>query len=153
MERSERGSTLIEFGLVIIVLLMFIFGIIDMGRFLFAYHWVANTAREATRFAIVRGANCSSSQGNGIYGECPAQITQFVQDSAAANSIPQQNLIITPVYNPNPTRACLQSSDGTFDTPGCVVEVTITYPFKFIFPLLPTGTYNITSSSQMLITN
>ena len=39
---------------------------------------------------------------------------------------------------------------GTND-PGCPVTVTVTYPFKFIVPLLPGFTMNMSSASTMII--
>ena len=54
-QRMERGSTLVEFALVLIVLMVMMFGIIDFARALYTYHFVANVAREGTRYAIVRG--------------------------------------------------------------------------------------------------
>ena len=57
---GEAGSALIEFALATIVILVVLFGIIDMGRAAFAYDWVSNAARTATRYAMVRGTSCST---------------------------------------------------------------------------------------------
>ena len=64
---SERGTTLPETALVIGVLLALLFGIIDFGRALYTYGLVANMARKAARYAIVRGSLCTRL-GTG----CPA---------------------------------------------------------------------------------
>ena len=57
----ERGSTLVEFALVtVLVLVPLIFGIIDFARAAYAYHYVSYSAREAARWASVRGAQCAN---------------------------------------------------------------------------------------------
>ena len=48
---GEAGVALVEFALSIVLALTIIFGIIDFGRAIFAYVWVANTAR-------IRGPLC-----------------------------------------------------------------------------------------------
>ncbi len=51
---------MVEFALSLTVLLTLLFGIIDIGRALYAYNWLYNGARQATRWAMVRGAFCDS---------------------------------------------------------------------------------------------
>jgi hypothetical protein len=57
MNRSARGQTLVEFGLLLPVLLMMLMGVFDIGRVVFANDMVSNAAREAARFAIVHGGS------------------------------------------------------------------------------------------------
>jgi Flp pilus assembly protein TadG len=54
---DETGSSLVEFALSSTVLLMAIFGVLDCSCALYADHYVANAAREATRYAMVRGSS------------------------------------------------------------------------------------------------
>jgi TadE-like protein len=51
--RRERGQSLVEFGLILPIFLLFVFGIIDLGRAVYAYHTINNAAREAARVAMV----------------------------------------------------------------------------------------------------
>jgi Flp pilus assembly protein TadG len=48
-----NGQSLVEFALVLPVFLLLIFGIIDLGRGVYAYNTIQNAAREAVRVAIV----------------------------------------------------------------------------------------------------
>lgn len=48
--KTERGQTLVEFSLVIIVLLMLAFVIIESGRILWAWNTVQNAARDGARY-------------------------------------------------------------------------------------------------------
>lgn len=53
---DEKGSVLVESAITVAVLFVILFGIIDFGRALYTYHFVANAAREATRWASVNGS-------------------------------------------------------------------------------------------------
>src|SRR5690242_13337603 len=55
--RSERGSTMVEGALCLMVFLMMIFGIMDFGRAVFAYNSISWAAREGARYAMVRGSS------------------------------------------------------------------------------------------------
>ncbi len=47
---DERGQGLVEFALIIPILMLMIMGILDLGRALYAYSVVANSAREGARY-------------------------------------------------------------------------------------------------------
>ncbi|HEU4564556.1 MAG TPA: TadE/TadG family type IV pilus assembly protein [Gemmatimonadaceae bacterium] len=51
LRRSERGAAMIEFAIVLPVLLLFICGIIDFGRALWAVNALTSAAREGGRWA------------------------------------------------------------------------------------------------------
>jgi hypothetical protein len=53
--RSERGSQLIEFGLVLPLLLLVVLGIMDFGLLFQKYEAVTNAAREGARIAALDG--------------------------------------------------------------------------------------------------
>ena len=172
--RSERGSTLIEFGLVITVLLLFLFGIIDFGRALYAYHFVGNAARQATRFAIVRGTTWQNScdDTTSLTGGCQASsenvqyyVQQLANGSGIYNSSGNTNpnnasLIATLQAQPSPDGGSLTCNTVPI-TPGCTAEVTVQYAFQFIFPFLPTNRCTLsngvaasvcmTSTSEMVV--
>jgi Flp pilus assembly protein TadG len=52
MRRGQRSQALIEFALVSPVLLLLLFGIIDIGRAVFYYDTVSHAAREGARVAV-----------------------------------------------------------------------------------------------------
>src|SRR4029077_8711371 len=60
--RSERGATLVEYAFVFILFLTLIFGISGFGHALYVYHHVNNAAKEATRYAAVRGYLCDKNE-------------------------------------------------------------------------------------------
>jgi Flp pilus assembly protein TadG len=54
--RETRGANLVEFALLSIPFLAITLGLVDAGRAIFAYTALAHGTREATRYAIVHGA-------------------------------------------------------------------------------------------------
>ena len=58
------GAVLVEAALVYPIVFMIVFGIIIMGLNTFRYHQVAHIAREASRWASVRGGQYEKETGN-----------------------------------------------------------------------------------------
>lgn len=50
--QRQRGDSLVELALVLPVLLLILIGILDLGRAVYAYHVVANCAREGARYGV-----------------------------------------------------------------------------------------------------
>ena len=134
----ERGSALVEFAIASSVALTMIFGIVDFGRGLYTYHLVSNAARAGSRYAIVRGSACTVSG-------CPASSTD-VQTYVRG---------LAPGIDPNSLAVATTWPGGCIGAnvngPGCLVTVTVTYPFRFIVPLLPRFTMSMSSASTMII--
>jgi len=124
---GQRGSSLLEYTVVLTVMLAMLFGVIDFGRALYAYHFVSDAAREGTRYAMVRGSTCN--QG------C---IQTYLENVPAG--IDATQLSVTPSW-PN----------GGCNTAGCPVRVQVSYNFNFLLPFLPKSTLVMQSSSQMVI--
>jgi len=129
-----RGSTLVEFAVVLTVLFMFLFGIMDCARALYAYHFVSDAAREGARYAIVRGSSCNS------WGTaCPAaasDIQTYLRNVPLG--IKSSAVTVTTTWNPN-------------NDPGSTVQVKVQYSFNFILPFLPKSALVMSSSSKMVI--
>jgi len=51
----KRGQELVEFAFVFLVLVLFIFGAVDLGRVFYTAIVVSNSAREGARYGIVYG--------------------------------------------------------------------------------------------------
>jgi Flp pilus assembly protein TadG len=49
---TAAGQTTAEFAVVVTILLLFIFGIIDLSRAVYARNVIANAAREGARYAV-----------------------------------------------------------------------------------------------------
>ena len=66
----ERGASVLESALVVGVLLAVVLGIVEFGRFMYTYAYIAQIAREGARWAIVRGSGCT------VLNACGANSTQ-----------------------------------------------------------------------------
>jgi Flp pilus assembly protein TadG len=143
---KERGASLPETAIVMAVLLALIFGIIDFGRALYTYSFVAQAARQGARWAIVRGSQCTQLD------HCPAQagttdIQPFVRGLNEGATDPNS---LTATLSFPPSSGCSVSAAGG-NAQGCVAQVTVNYPFKFMLPFLPGATINMSSTSKMVI--
>jgi Flp pilus assembly protein TadG len=142
--RRQRGSTLVEQAIILPVLLAIFFGVIDMGRALYSYSFVSYIAREATRWASVRSTPLNLGPISN------AEVTTFVKNATGAGLDPANITTTTNwIAPPHGSPAC---PAGGSQKPGCVVQVTVNYNFKFVLPFLPRGTLPMSSKSQMIIT-
>lgn len=130
--RNDRGSALLEFGLVMVVFFMFVFGVMDFGRALYTYHFVSNAACRATRYAMVRGADSSDPVS-------AAAITDYVKAIAPLGVNPN-DLAVTTSWSPN-------------NKPGSSVRVEVSDNFNFTMPILPKLGVKLTGASQMVISH
>jgi Flp pilus assembly protein TadG len=127
---NEVGTALLEFGLVIVMFFMFVFGVMDFGRALFTYHFVSNAACEATRYAIVRGSSSTEPV-------TASDIESYVK-SIAPEGVDRDNLIISTTWSPN-------------DSPGSTVHVQVSDNFRFMTPVLTSYQMTFSDASQMVI--
>jgi len=128
--RSERGAATLEFGMVVVVFFMFVFGVMDFGRALYTYHFVSNAACEATRYAMVRGSASTSP--------------------ATANDITDYVKAITPM-GINPSDITVSTTWSPNDAPGASVKVQVSDNFKFMTPVFMKYQLPLSGSSQMVI--
>lgn len=70
---SEAGSTLIEFVYVLMILLMLTFGMIDLGRAIYAANVVAAAAQSGARAGIIDLAAVTPAVQNRLTGLDPAK--------------------------------------------------------------------------------
>jgi Flp pilus assembly protein TadG len=170
--KADEGSSLVEFALIFLVMMAMMLGIIDFCRAAYVYHFVSNAAREATRYAAVRGSTCnvdsSCSQATPDTGPAsPAQGNTVVQDYVVSIVPPGIDasgtgcggsacLTTTPTWPVQANGPTSCSTAGHENDPGCTVKVTVSYSFSFIFPIVyrpfsSTGTLTLSSSSEMII--
>ena len=149
---GERGSTLVEFALVFILFMTILLGIAGFGHALYAYHYVSSAARQATRWAIVNGADCASDSSC----TAPASLSDiqtFVQN-VTPQGIDWSQVTVTTCGMAGDAE-CADSTltvcKTTVNNPGCIAQVKVSYNFQFIFPLLPTNTLALSSTSEMII--
>jgi Flp pilus assembly protein TadG len=143
---GQRGSTLVEQALVITLLLTVMFGIVDLSQAAYAYHFVANAAREATRWASVR------SPTSGLSPTANPDTIQTFVSNVPGMGLDSSSITSTTSFAPPPNGSPACVPGPASNKPGCVVQVTVNYSYKFFFPFLPTNPILMSSSSQMVIT-
>ena len=145
----QCGAVIVEQAFILPLMLALLFGVIDMSRALYAYHYVGYMAREATRWASVRSGTLNAPQAN------QGTVQQFVKN-VAGQGLDTSKISATAVWisPPNQTPLC---PGGLVDSPlnnkpGCIVQVTVNYDFRFMVPLIPSGGFTMSSKSEMTIT-
>src|SRR5579862_998691 len=80
--QDEEGSAIIELAWSSAIMLSVVFGIMAISVGLYSYNFVSNAAREATRYAIVRGNTFTTDCTAPGFATCIAQqadILAYVQ--------------------------------------------------------------------------
>lgn len=149
-----RGSSLVEFSVSVFVLLMVLFGVIELQRMLFVYNTLADSARAGVRYAIVHGSFASPSSGPGS----TTNVENVVKTFASASLLDTSKL--TPVCPiPSTGGLCVAygpalGSVGTTatNTPGSIVTVRVSYPYDpFVGWFKPLLGVNLTSTTQGVV--
>lgn len=154
---SEHGDGLVEFAVVALVLLTCILGILDCCRALYAYHFCSYAAREATRYAMVRGSTwgatvCSSNTTTNCNASS-SNIQTYIQSIVPPGIDPGTSLTVSTTW-PGTELAGAATTCSTVhgkNSPGCLVQVQVTYSFNYVSPLLPAATLHFTSSSAAVV--
>ena len=133
---DERGQSITEMALVLIPFLLMLFGILDLGRGMYAYNAVAEAARE-----LARATSVHTGDPLGTSTETAAVLaTQYA---------------VIPGLEP-PVFTCVDITGAAADDDPCLpgnrVRVTVSAPFQPVTPLLlALGTMNLESASSVQI--
>ena len=163
---GEDGQTMVEMALTCSILFAMIFGIVEISLALYTYNFVSEAAREATRYAVIRGSNsCVISPTfpdcnlNPVTTGNPAvtyTTTSPLQTYLRGRQFPYSSgLTVTAAwFSPSGapsntwTTACTIS---TCNAVGNAVQVTVTYAFPVGIPYVGAYTISVHSTSQMVI--
>jgi Flp pilus assembly protein TadG len=152
---EEDGSSIIEFTISVTVLLMLLFGILDLSRALYIDHFVSGAAREGARYAMVRGstfnnASCSTPTTTSCTAT-QAAVTSYVQ-SLAPTGVSTANLTVQTTWpGTSPSGNNCVSAVTPSNGPGCVVKVVVTDAFGFAVPYFPAAGLNLSSTATVAI--
>jgi Flp pilus assembly protein TadG len=159
---TRGGQTLVEFALVLPIFFLLLFGVIDMGRFVYMNSTLSQAAREAARVGAVEASwigrsgpahpNCNQVGGP----ICPANVAALKADMlAAANRMmtPFGSIAAADFYTscdvpPAPTPVTTQTCATTDATAGPVVSVRVVLVFRPITPMVSQMFSSITTSGS-----
>lgn len=152
---DEQGQSVVEAALSMFAMLILIFGVIESSWAIYCDHYLGNVAHEATRYAIVRGGSWASSCSGYASSQCTASPTD-IANFVANNNFPGINITASEVcvqyFSSVPSATSSScSANSSPKAPGNIVQVTINHPFVLTVPGLPQITWNLASTSQMVI--
>ena len=121
----SRGQSLVEFALIIPVIVLVLFGVLDLGRGVFVYNTLAESARQANRLAIV------DQDSTRVKAEAVA--------FAPAIGLSASDVTVCFKTSSTTLRNCADPSAdscGSSQAIGCLAIVTSSTNFSLITPLL-----------------
>lgn len=157
LDSGELGSTLVEVAITFSILSMLVFGIIFMAMALYARNFVAEAAREASRYASIRGSNSCTILStfpncnlNPTTSGNPLQTYIRGLGYPYAQSMNVDATWWSPSASPGRTwtTACLTAA---CNAPGNMVKVTVYYDFPISIPFWTSTSISLASTSQMVI--
>lgn len=127
--RGQRGNALVEGALTLLLFLTIIIGLMEFGRYVWAFNEIAYAAREGARYAIVRGSTSSSPA-------TATTVTQAVQ--AAAVGLDPNAMTVAVNWSPN-------------NKPGSSVQVKVSYTLVPATSLIPPTSMTVGTTASMVV--
>ena len=149
--RRDSGAVVVEFAATATLLMMTFFGIFQTCLALYAYSFVSDAARLATRYAVVRGSSCTGMADCGITA---AQIQTYVQGLAypginASGLAATTSWLSASSTQPTTWTVCANQCNAR----GNAVKIKVTYAIPIFLPYWKKGTISASGTSQMVISN
>ena len=153
--RDEAGNSLLEFAASAAILLILVVGIMQCSRALYADHFTANAAREATRYAAAHGYSfhgvaCSTPASFACEASA-TDIARFVQAITPNGLSVAATAVTTNWPGTDATGAGCTSSVAPANAAGCTVVVRVAYSFQVVIPFFPPTTLPLSSTSTLTI--
>jgi len=156
-KRSDRAQSIVEFALVLPVLLLIIYGLLEVGRLIFIYSTVVTASREAVRYGSATGLNVTG--GVPRYNDC-AGIRAAAKNVDFLSAVDNASILIS--YDNGPgtsdysTCPVGQSTGGPTDTqintpPMTRIKVQVSAIFTPLAAIVPLNPITITSSNARTI--
>jgi Flp pilus assembly protein TadG len=149
--RSD-GAAIIEFAVAATILMPVLFGIIEMCLAFYSLNFVADAAREATRYAAVRGStSCVNTPG---LANCDFSTQAVLQAYVQGLGLPGANsvTVTTSWLSASNTTPTTWTSCGAIacNEPGNEVKVFVRYNLPVAIPYAGTR-FSFGSTSEMVI--
>jgi Flp pilus assembly protein TadG len=142
--RASRGSTVLEFALAGVPMLLTFIGIVQMGFTMWVYQSLAYATKELNRYIAVHGTHCGSGTNN-----CKltvGNVATAAENFAVGLSTSTLNLTLTSpstTYSCNPVSSCTSNSNAwppTADnTVGTAIQVKMQYQVNPAFTMMWPG--------------
>ncbi len=130
--KSERGQSMVEMSLMMVILLTILSGVLDLGRGFFSYIAIQNSAGEGALYAAInpRCPNPTSTPVGFNPGYCtnPNNVTYRAHFESPDGLVDPQKMTLSVTY------ADGTSNYNTAIKEGDPVTVTVGYRFKMVGP-------------------
>jgi Flp pilus assembly protein TadG len=131
LRNSRAGQELVEFAAVTTAFLLLVFGLMYLGSAVYYYNTLSSAAREAVRYAIAHSPTSAAPATT-------QQIQQVAINDAAGLNPKELTVEVSWPSDPNlPLKKDAQ--------------VQVSYEYKVSIPFLNQVTFNLTSTSRMLV--
>ena len=150
---GSEGAVLVEFAVSCLILLPMFFGFIETCLAFYTYNFVSDAAREASRYAMVRGANSCTN----LPGLTDCNMTTSAPLKSYVNSLPYpglnpSNLVVTvKFWKASTTLPTTWTTQCVCNQSGNQVQVFVRYNFPIGIPFWKVTTISIGSVSSMVI--
>ena len=153
--RDGGGQALVEFAVVFPLIALLAFGFIDVGRAVFTYNTLTNSAREASRVAAVNQLDPSAAPWNCRANRPVESVSSpnwtfrgCAMTAGAAIGVGAADVTISYASPPGTTLSCSPTR-----IVGCLVTVTVATTFVPITPLAGSviGSLSMSATSEMPI--
>jgi Flp pilus assembly protein TadG len=134
---GSAGQAMVEFAVVGATLLLVLFAMMFMGDAVYTYNTMSQAAREAVRYAVVHSPTSPNPATT-------SQIQQVAINYADALGLTASNITVTWPQDPNINR--ISNKNDAYDA-----QVAITYTYKTHVPFLKAASFDLTSTSRMLV--
>lgn len=151
---DDEGSTLVETAVSCTLLIALVIGCMQTCMALYTYHYTAQAARMATRYAMVRGStSCSSTPNLSNCNATTSEITNYVQ-GLGFPGITASNVSVTTTWcasNGTTPATWASCTATTSNAPGNLIKVVVSYPHTFAIPFTSSLAVNVSSTSQAVV--
>lgn len=150
---GDSGANLVEFAISASILMMLLIGITQITLALYAYTFVSEASREASRYAIVRGSACTGFPDcNATASQIQSYTRRLVYPGISPSNITVATTWLTATSTGTPaTTTWSTCSSGVCNAPGNQVKVLVNYAYVLNIPFWTSTSLNIKSTSSMVI--
>lgn len=144
--RREKGSSMVELALCFLGFMLLTVGSMEFGLAVYAYNSCSYLARDASRWASVRGSQSQTAT------TCDS--TKGVADGCPANATDVQNYVLSQAVGLDNSKFTWTSNSIAWtpnNNPGAEVSVTVAYTVVPLAGLALQQNLNVSSTSQMEI--
>ena len=146
---SDRGATMVEAAIVVVLVLTVIFGLVELGRYVATTSTVTNASREAARYASGTGEGVNPPTKR--FADCAGMRTSAQQFGVIAQ--PSDSEITLKYIEADGTliEICVGAaiSDPGLVSTGDRIEATVSIPYSPVAPLvnifIPSGNISATT--------